>query len=174
MISRPLRPRKEMPMLRPLLAFALLLPFAAGCAFLGNASTNRVLASYEPEGSAQVVQAPREATYALCQPPPPGEPATGQEHLRAQVKVSCGKPIGFEKSETGDLLAVAGEQKFPLPEGDYWWRCATSPDGFYKAMFRRFAEAPELVGEHCDLLWMVLYPVGVAAYFLLPVAGALK
>ncbi len=126
-------------MLRRLIAFTLVLPLVAGCALLGDSSTDRVLASYEPEGPTQVVQAPREATYSLYQHTAPDEVSTkGPENVRAQVQVASGKPIGFEKSETGELRAVAGEEKFSLPEGDYWWRLSTPPPSIPKKLNAKF------------------------------------
>jgi hypothetical protein len=162
-------------MLRPFSAFFLLILLVAGCALRGSSSATPAITAYEPDGEARVVEAPREATYALYQHTAADEISTkGPEEVRAQVLVPIGKPIGFEKGPGDDLLAVAGETKFSLPEGEYWWRCATVPDGFYKTIFKTIVQGPEIVGERLDFIWPVLKPVGFLAYFLLPFAGALR
>src|ERR1700722_19735725 len=105
-------------MLRPFSSCFFLIPLVAGCAVIGNSTLGTPIAVYTPNNSIEVAPAPRQATYALYKYSAPDEAnLTGQEQIRAQVQVSNGKPIGFEKGTTGELLAVAGERKIPLPEG---------------------------------------------------------
>ncbi len=33
-----------------------------------------------------------------------------------------GDALGFEKAETGTIIAVAGETKLPVPDGSYVWK----------------------------------------------------
>jgi hypothetical protein len=81
-----------------------------------------------------VAQAPHEGDYVLyrraAQPengPPPTEEQPGSAaalgDLHGMFHLWAKAPVGFEEGSDGQLFAVVGEEKIPLPPGNYCWRC---------------------------------------------------
>jgi hypothetical protein len=156
-----------MPMLRPLPVFILLLPLAAGCTARGSIPLGQLIVAHEADGNTTVVEAPRQTTYALYQPPAPDNVnSTPEGKVHLQLQVASGEPIGFEKAQTGDLQAVAGEKRIPLSEGEYAWRYSES-----KAILPRVFNGK--VGKTLETAWQptvevlqsALTVVGVVLYF---------
>jgi hypothetical protein len=87
-----------------------LLLLGAGCSSGGGPGI--LVAACGPGDAAESIRAPRDGVYAL----------TGPTGLRAQVQVYRDCPVGFEKAETGQVQAVAGERRIPLPDGMYTWQ----------------------------------------------------
>ncbi len=143
-------------------AFSLLVVLIAGCATRGEVPLGPLVVAHKADETTRFVEAPRQTTYVLYQPPTPSQvnsiPA-GKVHL--QMQVAKGEPIGFEKAGTGDLLAVAGEKRIPLSEGGYAWRYSESP-----------AIMPSLftgkVGKTVEKAWQ---PTSEALHFSLSVVG---
>jgi hypothetical protein len=96
----------------------------------------------------------------------------GTEEVRLQVQVPPGKPLGFDTGPSGDLLAVAGEQKFPLPEGNYWWCDAALPVPLYQSIPGTVQETVISVGDRMGFLFVLMYPAAFVGWFLAGGAGS--
>jgi hypothetical protein len=126
-----------------------------------------LLVEHEPDEKGRIIEAPREATYALYRRAAPGEAGlTPQGKVCAQVLIASGQPIGFEQVPTGDLQGVAGEQRIPLSEGEYAW-FYSEPPAILPDMFTG------KVGKTLETVWeptmqavrVPLTIVGVVLYF---------
>jgi hypothetical protein len=158
--------REGSPMMRTLPVFLVVL-FGAGCISSGNGH-GTLIARYEASEVPEVMKAPRENTYALYAGST-AQQGSGDGTLRAQVRVLCGCPIGFEKEENGQLTAVAGQRRIPLPEGLYWWEAV--PDSTQATTGEWYAQARNQVGEKVEEAGKVIgVPVQAALYTaMLPV-----
>jgi hypothetical protein len=154
-------------MMRTLPVFLLVL-FGAGCISSGNGH-GTLIARYQSSEVAEVKKAPQENTYALYAASAAQQGSNGDGRLRAQVRVLCGCPIGFEKERDGQLHAVAGQQRIPLPEGLYWWEAV--PDSSQATNGEWYAQARNQVGGKVEEAGKVIgVPVQAALYTaLLPV-----
>jgi hypothetical protein len=103
--------------------FFLLVVFCGGC-LSGWCNRHSLVAEYQPGEPAEERLASDEGTYALfgCPDTAAAEAISRSAELpRAQVWLGSAGLVGFEKTEDGQLWAVAGEQKVPVPDGRYWW-----------------------------------------------------
>jgi hypothetical protein len=112
----------------PCKLLALLAALAAGCAaYPGRAGP--LVTAYRPDEGPKVTPAPYAATYALYREKPSGEdslvacvPARPPDAPWVERGLHGKEPVGFEKGQHGELLAVAGQEKLPLPgEATYSW-----------------------------------------------------
>lgn len=145
-----------------LLACALVLLVLAGCCSNPHCHGGQLISDLGPSETAAVETAPYKATYALYhwRKPPEGtvpqkwvaEQEVEQLYLRGLAR---GDNVGFERDEKGQLFAVAGEEKIPLPDGHYCWHI--TPETEYRGLERVLHE----IGE--NLLEVVKLPFAVVA-----------
>jgi hypothetical protein len=143
---------------------------AGGCITSPPCHEGPLVAAYRPGTAAGVTPAPYDATYALYRwPDPPQDPATAAGELsglRGLSRVVGQEPVGFESGTDGQLLAVAGAQKLPLPPGRYCWHI--TPDT------ERKEPHPVLKGTKQALRTVVELPcdaVGTALFILILTLG---
>jgi hypothetical protein len=142
---------------RPFAMFFLLLPLVASCASSGEPRLGQLVVTHELHGDTKVIEAPAQTIYALYQPP-----GTEPGKVCAQVQLDSGKPIGFEWGPTGDLQAVAGETRMLIPDGEYGWRFAVSPEPLPKKVVGKVSTMIESEGQPVVGV-LVLAAVGTAA-----------
>jgi hypothetical protein len=117
---------------------ALLATLVNGCASAPPCPDGERVAEF-PAGEDTEMTPPRcPGTYGLYsrQGPPEvvapgaggkGGPPAELGDLRGLFCLAEQGPVGFEKGEDGQLFAVVGEEKFPLPPGRYCWRAIPEP-----------------------------------------------
>lgn len=93
-----------------ILSFGLLI--VGGCAHRGG-----VVATYDLGQSPLICQTPREGEYLLST-------IDAWEYVHLDAK----QPIGFRRSDRGDLLAVAGSRQFVVPERHHCWVVVATGD----------------------------------------------
>src|SRR5882724_8820100 len=117
-------------MLRKALGWILLVGLLGGCTPPDeHHHCGRKVAEFQPGQEPQTARTPYAATYALYHRPdplndPPAE-ESAHDHEPSQVAMrDLGRRelIGFMRGTNGQLFAVAGEEKIPLPMGRYCWR----------------------------------------------------
>lgn len=148
---------------RVVIALATVLVAATGCAHHTAADTRAVVA-YHPGGRAETTAVPATGVYALGRGP--GEPAVKTRYLVA------GAAVGFERSVGGELRAVAGQERLPLPDEAYQW--AVDPNGTRRvreqdaqaaaaAAYRKYDQVTDKVGA---VLYPPLYVVSLPFHVL--------
>ena len=107
-----------------------------GCAHESPApSSGRLIAEYVPDKEVNVSNAPYQASYVLRHwPAPPSDPPPQRWIPEEQVVdlfvrgLDKRQPVGFEKTDDGKLLAIAGEEKITLAPGHYCWHIHPSSE----------------------------------------------
>ena len=98
---------------------ALLIPVAllvvglvAGC---GAVHGGKTIVKYDSQTSPIVTTVPSPGSYALF--------ATTDYNPKVVENLSQNDQIGFRKTDTGQLVAVAGKREIPLePDKNYYWK----------------------------------------------------
>ncbi len=114
--------------------FALLGALVSGCGSVPICHDGEVVAACPAEPDREMAQAPSNGPYGLYRRADKpddaspraadgGGPANGPGDLHGLFRLKSYGPVGFERGEDGQLLAVIGEEKVPLPPGRYCW-CA--------------------------------------------------
>jgi hypothetical protein len=154
-----------------LLVGALALFSLAGCCSNPHSHGGELVANLGPKESAAVEDAPYKATYALYhwRQPPDGvipQKWTAEDQVEElYVRGLCRRDkVGFERDDKGQLFAVAGDEKIPLPDGHYCWHI--TPETEYRGMARALHETGENIVELVSLPFAV-----VGAVIVLPVVG---
>jgi hypothetical protein len=159
-----------------LLAGTLALLALAGCCSNPHGHGGQLVTELGPADRPAVDAAPYKATYALYRwrKPPEGtvpqkwipDQEVEQLYLRGLARWD---KVGFERNDGGQLFAVAGEEKIPLPDGHYCWH--VTPETEYRGMERILHEA----GENTLTLVGLPFAVAGSALFLamLPVTGVM-
>ena len=152
-----------------LLVAALL---TAGC--LGSPHHHhggQLVAEYHPGDKPETTSAPYKATYVLYHwPAPPTDPpphtwVPEKEVVELYVRgLSRHDPVGFAKTDAGQLQAVAGEEKILLDDGRYCWHI--SPETEYRGFARLIHETQENVVSIVELPFGV-FILAVSVPFLL-------
>jgi hypothetical protein len=154
-----------------LLASALTLLALAGCASNPHSHGGQLVADIGPADKPDVDTAPYKATYVLYhwRKPPEGtipekwipEQEVEQLYLRGLDRYD---KIGFERDSKGQLFAVAGDEKIPLPDGRYCWHITQETE--YRGLERILHETGE------NIVAVVEFPFAVAAAVVMaPVVG---
>jgi hypothetical protein len=117
---------EESPMPRKVIAtFALITTLFDGCTTTPHCHDGDLIAEYPANKGAEVKMAPHQGTYALYRradlPESVPAQAAAPVGLRALYSLPAQAAVGFEKGEDGQLFAVVGEEKIPLPPGRYCW-----------------------------------------------------
>src|SRR5688572_33450410 len=118
-------------------AFAVRVVSLVACvAFIGGGCTRTrvdMIAEYQPGGPPKVDRAPDVAVYKIKYAPADDEEL---RTLRGSKRlVGTGQPIGFERGPAGEVIAVAGPERFTalLPEGArycVWYAKSKEPTEF--------------------------------------------
>jgi hypothetical protein len=121
---------------------------AAGCVSNPHVHGGKLVAEHLPGEDPAVTRTPYKATYVLHQwqePPRDAPPHTWvpEKQVNELYVRGLGRwdPVGFEKGADGQLLAVAGREKIPVPEGRYCWH--VSPETEYQGAQRILHETGE-------------------------------
>jgi hypothetical protein len=93
-----------------LAALLVLLPGCAGRQYRPGA---KALAAHQPGQEDGYKAAPYPGTYALFR--------AGQAEPVAVRELYPGAAVGFGAGEDGRMVALAGAQEIPIPEGEYRW-----------------------------------------------------
>jgi hypothetical protein len=109
--------------------------FLTGCCHNPHDHGGEFVTEYKPGDTPDTTTAPYKATYALYQwsKPPDGPPPQTwvPEHEVTELYVrglSRHDKIGFEKGDTGQIVAVAGSEKIPLDDGHYCWHITSETE----------------------------------------------
>src|SRR4051812_8632840 len=88
--------------------------------FTGGGCAQDWSLTYAPGKPARIGEAPVAGDYDLY---------TGGQAAPARAAVLFeGEPVGFARDEQGQLLAVAGAERWPIPEGGYRWHRSAQTD----------------------------------------------
>jgi hypothetical protein len=137
------------------------------CTLLGGCVTNphmhggQFVAEYKPDECPPQTRTPYAATYVLYQwlDPPPGAPphtwVPEREVAEMYIRgLGRHESIGFDKDANGGLVAVAGNEKIPLPEGRYCWHISVETE---------YRGGARVMHEVCENTWdAVCFPFEVA------------
>jgi hypothetical protein len=163
-----------------LLAAVLLLPLALGAGCMApnpHHHGGEFVAEYRPGEKAEATTAPYQATYALYEWPKPPEgpaphtwnPDTQATELYVRGLDRCDK-VGFEKSDKGELLAVAGEEKIPLEPGRYCWHITTATEyhGVQRVLHETGENVVAIVALPCvTVMWCCTAPLLLVGWWAL-------
>jgi hypothetical protein len=127
-----------------------LLTLLTGCKALTRDAES---VEYRPGTAPTTVIADRDAEYRLYAPE--------KLEWRLPVDVAKGERVGFRYEPDGSLVAIAGKETTPIPDGQYVWLCTPKPvtwwdraavksrdkceNAFYTALF--VITAPFWLGE---------------------------
>jgi hypothetical protein len=134
----------------------------------------QLVAELGPRDTPAADGAPYKATYALYRWRKPPEGAVPQTWVADQEVdqlylrgLRRGDKVGFERDGSGQLFAVAGEEKIPLADGHYCWHI--TPETEYRGMERVLHEAGENTLAAVGLPFSVVGAAVVVA--MLPLIG---
>jgi hypothetical protein len=151
---------------------ALALIAMAGCCSNPHGHGGLLVADLHPAEAPEVESAPYKATYALYRwrKPPEGTVPekwiADQEVEQLYLRGLCRRDkVGFERDDKGQLFAVAGEEKIPLPDGHYCWHI--TPETEYRGLERILHETGENIVELATLPFVI-----VGTILLIPLTGA--
>ena len=132
-------------------AFACVLIFSTlipGCVSNPHLHGGKLVAEHNPGDPPEQCRTPYQATYMLYhwqEPPAGASPHTWIPEQQVEELYVRGlghwDKIGFEKDASGNLSAVAGNEKIPLAEGRYCWHISTQTE--YRGVARVMNEASE-------------------------------
>src|SRR5436309_152502 len=148
------------------IVYPLLLALLGGCQAVNpHGHGGEFVAEHRPGEGPALGSAPYRAVYTLFRwDPPPEDPPAHTWLADRQVTelyvrgLARRDPVGFEKDKEDHLVAVAGAEKIPLPEGRYCWHI--TPDSEYRGAQRLLHEAGE------NALAVVELPVGLVGVAL--------
>lgn len=152
-------------MTRSVLALGLVLFLVTGCCDNHHCHGGKLVCEHAHKGKPSVDSAPYKATYALYgwrKPPDGSHPEKWiADHEVDQLYVrglERADKVGFERDSSGQLFAVAGEEKIPLPAGRYCWHVTQETE--YRGLERVLHEAGE------NLLTVAMLPLTVPAFIV--------
>jgi hypothetical protein len=103
-------------MFHRLILLFVLLSLLSGCRALVR---DAEMVEYRPGAPPTTVVADCDAEYRLFAPE--------KHETRMPVDVAKGEAVGFRREPDGSLVAVAGKETTPIPEGRYVWQYTPKP-----------------------------------------------